>query len=167
MSHATGLTSQSEDYLEAIYELSADKGAARARDIARRLSVHKSTVTGALQSLSEKGLVDYTPYEATRLTARGHKVARDIARRHAMISRFLSDVLQLDAERAQANACRIEHAIGPKLVERLVTFVDFVEESPRFRAAWLKRIGVPCDCHAAGDLCLHCRRRHEEADSDR
>jgi DtxR family Mn-dependent transcriptional regulator len=155
------LTSQGEDYLEAIYHLRAERGLARARDIARRLGVHKSTVTGALHSLAEKGLVQYAPYEAAGLTREGERRARDVIRRHEAIGRFLSEVLLLDAERSQENACRIEHAIGPKLLERLLKFVGFVEESPRFRAAWLTKMGVPCTCREKGKPCRHCAARRK------
>ena len=52
------LSSNMEDYLEAIFHISKEKQAARAKDIADRLMVNKSSVTGALRSLSEKGLVN-------------------------------------------------------------------------------------------------------------
>ena len=43
-----------EDYLEAIFWIVKSKGAARAKDIAERLRVKASSVTGALQALKEK-----------------------------------------------------------------------------------------------------------------
>lgn len=155
------LTSQGEDYLEAIYHLRAERGLARARDIALRLGVHKSTVTGALHSLAEKGLVEYAPYEAAGLTREGRRRARDVIRRHEAIGRFLSEVLMLDAARSQESACRIEHAIGPRLVERLLEFSAFFEESPRFRSAWLQKMGLPCSCREKDKLCRHCAARRE------
>jgi len=158
------LTSQSEDYLEAIYHLRAERGLARARDIAARLGVHKSTVTGALHSLAQKGLVEYAPYEAAGLTPEGQRRALDVIRRHEVIGRFLSEVLMLDAGRSQENACRLEHAIGPKLVERFIEFSAFFEESPRFRSAWLRKMGLPCSCRVAGKLCRHCRERRRNED---
>ena len=62
------LSSNMEDYLEAIYHISSKKQAARAKDISDRLKVNKSSVTGALRSLSEKGLVNYAPYDLITLT---------------------------------------------------------------------------------------------------
>lgn len=156
------LTSQGEDYLETIYHLRAERGLARARDIALRLGVHKSTVTGALHGLAQKGLVEYTPYEAAGLTAEGERRALDVIHRHEVIGRFLSEVLMLDAQRSQENACRIEHAIGPRLVERFMEFSAFFEESPEFRAAWMERVGLPCSCREKGKLCCHCAARREE-----
>jgi DtxR family Mn-dependent transcriptional regulator len=139
------LTAQSEDYLEAIFDLGADTGAARPGDIAGRLGVHKSTVTGALHSLAEKGLVNYAPYEAASLTAEGERLARAVARRHEAVARFLGGVLQFDDHTAQANACRIEHAVDPQVIDRLLRFVDFLEGCPRFHEQWHRTWGAACD----------------------
>ena len=75
MATTQSLSSNMEDYLEAIYHISSEKQAARAKDISDRLKVNKSSVTGALRSLSEKGLVNYAPYDIITLTAVGEQVA--------------------------------------------------------------------------------------------
>ena len=128
-----------EDYLEAISQLTEEKGNARVRDIALAVSVHKSTVTAALKSLAEKDLVSYAPYQVATLTDRGSRVAEDIARRHDLIRRFLSEVLQLDEETAEGNACRMEHAMDREALARLRSFVEFVESHPRGGSGWIKR----------------------------
>ena len=111
-----------EDYLEAIAWLEGDKGVARARDIAAALSVHKSTVTAALRSLAEKGLVHYSAYEAATLTADGKKIADDVIRRHKIIRDFFTEVLAVDPGVADTNACRIEHVLDAEVLERLAEF---------------------------------------------
>ena len=128
-----------EDYLEVIARLIGEKGVARVRDIAHALSVHKSTVSSALKSLSAKGLVEHNPYEAATLTARGQQVADEVARRHQVISRFLEEVLLIDEDMAQANACRMEHVLDKQVMERLRLFASFVKECPRTGQDWLGR----------------------------
>jgi DtxR family Mn-dependent transcriptional regulator len=108
-----------EDYLEAILVLERRKGAARVRDIAVELSVHKSTVTAALKQLAEKGFLNYSPYEIATLTKSGRRVAEDINRNHQTIRCFLTDVLGLGAKRAEANACRMEHVLDPVVITRM------------------------------------------------
>ncbi len=81
MGGSVELSESLEDYLEAIYHLVAEKQVARSRDIATRLRVGRSSVTGALQALSEKGLVNYEPYEAITLTRGGRAAAARRARR--------------------------------------------------------------------------------------
>jgi DtxR family transcriptional regulator, Mn-dependent transcriptional regulator len=116
------ISSTLEDYLETILVLTNEKGAARVRDISVCLGVHKSTVTSALKSLCDKGLLNYAPYEIATLTDEGKKIAKGVRRIHKTIYRFLKDTLLLDEETAEQNACRLEHVMDRKVVDRLVLF---------------------------------------------
>ncbi|MCK4379164.1 MAG: metal-dependent transcriptional regulator, partial [Deltaproteobacteria bacterium] len=62
------LTSNMEDYLEAILTLQEEQKVARVRDIARQLKVKMPSVTGAVRNLAEKGLVNYERYSFVTLT---------------------------------------------------------------------------------------------------
>jgi len=135
----TGLTATLEDYLEAIGQLAFEKGNARIRDIARALSVREPTVTAALKRLSGKKLVHYAPYQAVTLTARGQELAQRIGRRHRVIRELLADVLCVDAEAANENACRMEHAIDERVLDKLIAFIDFVKHSPENGDRWIAR----------------------------
>lgn len=130
MPDALELSAALEDYLEAMAQVIAEKGTARVRDIAAALSVHKSSVTGALRSLSEKGLVDYAPYEIATLTPEGQEVARRIVHRHEVIRHFLVEVLSVREELAEADACRMEHDLDREVLERLRLFAEFVKRCP-------------------------------------
>ena len=138
MAQKSTLNASAEDYLEAIFQLVGENGAARTGDIARRLGVHKSTVTGALHGLADKGLVNYSPYAAAGLTARGRRVAGEIVRRHQVLHRFLREVLLLDEPVAEANACRIEHGLDRQVVDRLVAFIESVDDGED-RREWVER----------------------------
>jgi DtxR family Mn-dependent transcriptional regulator len=129
MSEAENLSAPLEDYLETIAELIEDHGSARAGQIAKELSVHKSTVTAALQSLSRKGLVNYAPYQAATLTTDGESRAAEIIRRHESIKRFLTDVLLIADPVAEENACRLEHTLDDEVLARMGQFADFLELS--------------------------------------
>ena len=115
-----------EDYLETILALSQVGGDARVRDISERLSVHKSTVTAALKTLSEKKLVEHEPYGAVVLTDAGRLIASRVARNHAVVKRFLQEVLLVDAQTAEDNACRMEHVMDKAVLDRLVAFAEFM-----------------------------------------
>jgi len=120
-----------EDYLEAISRVISKSKVARVRDVAAAMGVHKSTVTAALKSLSEKGLVEYSPYEVTTLTASGREAASEVLQRHELIREFLTDVLLIDEDVADANACRMEHAMEPQVLERLAVFAELAKENRR------------------------------------
>ena len=123
------ISASAEDYLEAIFRLIAQKGAARVRDIADALSVHKSTVSWTLKSLAEKGLVNYSRYEITTLTTLGEKIAQDVHWRHEVIGRFLMEILGVGDKAADANACRMEHVLDSEVMDRLALLLDFAKHA--------------------------------------
>jgi DtxR family Mn-dependent transcriptional regulator len=118
------LTASLEDYLEAILRLAGEGVGARAADIAKLLRVGKSAVTAALKTLASRGLVVYEPYHPITLTDKGQQAAEEIRKRHRVVRGFLEDVLGIEAETAEANACRIEHAIDAEVLSRLDDFVE-------------------------------------------
>ena len=123
------LSRSMEDYLEAIYNLKVRREVARVKDIARELDVKMPSVTGAIRSLVDKGLVRHQPYECVELTDEGLDRARAVAHIHSAVKEFLVSVLDLSEEDAEREACGIEHAIEPDTLDRLLKFVDFVRSS--------------------------------------
>lgn len=153
MANRQALSSNMEDYLEAIFHISAEKQAARAKDIAERLKVNKSSVTGALRSLSEKGFVNYAPYDIITLTAEGQALAKDIVRRHEALKDFFVKILLIDDAEAEAASCKVEHAISEKILDRIINFVEFMEICPRGGREWLKGFRRHCE---NGDTSIKC-----------
>jgi len=161
MAHRTALSSNMEDYLEAIFHISAEKQAARAKDIADRLKVNKSSVTGALRSLSEKGYVNYAPYDIITLTDEGKIIAEDVVRRHETLKDFFIKILLVEEKDAEEASCKIEHAISDQILNRIINFVEFVEICPRGGQEWIKGFRRHCEkgdtsnrCANAIALCL-------------
>jgi DtxR family Mn-dependent transcriptional regulator len=133
------LNESMEDYLEAILFLETEQRVARVKDIAERIGVVQGSVSTALKSLAEKGLINYEPYRFITLTPAGQTIAREITRRHEVISGFLASVLQLNIDLTEKNACRMEHAMDSTVVDRLVEFIDFINQCPRTGADWIER----------------------------
>ena len=153
MSRAQPLSANMEDYLEAIFHISEEKQAARAKDIADRVQVNKSSVTGALKSLSEKGLVNYVPYDIITLTVKGKKLAAEIVRRHEALKEFFVKILLIDKDEAEEASCRVEHTVSKNIIDRLIHFVEFMEICPRGGQEWLKGFRRHCE---KGDTANRC-----------
>jgi len=132
------LTPAMEDYLEAIFNLSREKRVVRVKDIAKRLGVKMPTVTSMLKTLSERGLVDYEKYEYLELTQKGSAVGEEIDRRHHVLRSFLTDILKIDLEKADEEACKMEHAISSSTLERFIEFMEFIQFCPRVGLDWLE-----------------------------
>lgn len=122
------LTSNMEDYLEAIGSLSQSKKAVRVKDLAKILNVRTSSVNSALATLSKAGLVIHERYGYIELTKKGVNFAQDIQNRHNTLTRFLTEVLNIKPEVAVREACKIEHSISPTTFKKLKEFVEFASK---------------------------------------
>ena len=146
-----------EDYLEAVLILVRRGRVARVRDIAAHLGVGKSSVTGAAKTLAKRGLVNYEPYQFITLTDRGRELAEEVSARHVLLREFLSDVLGLDEEAAEANACRMEHAVDAELLEQLGKFSVFVRSCPRAGESWVRSFVERCGSgDVDSEVCTRC-----------
>jgi DtxR family Mn-dependent transcriptional regulator len=152
------LSASLEDYLEAIHNVVAEKQAVRAKDIARRLKVRAASVTGALHLLAERGLINYAPYDVITLTAEGERIARDVAHRHQVLKSFFMTILCVSEAEAEENACKLEHAISPKVLQRLTMLADFIERCPRVGMRWLDEFETYCRLGKIGEGCHACIR---------
>jgi DtxR family transcriptional regulator, Mn-dependent transcriptional regulator len=130
------LSSSLEDYLESIFFIAKEKGAARPKDIAERLNVKAASVTGALKLLAERKLVNYAPYDVVTLTPTGKRIAKDISKKHKALLGFFSDVLDIPREEVEEFACKMEHSIPDHVLERFVEFAEFVNKCPNRGAIW-------------------------------
>ena len=144
MTKAEGLSESMEDYLEAILSLVRANKVARVRDIAAALQVAMPSVTAALKTLAQRKLVNYQAYQFVTLTDRGNELAAQVARRHSDLSDFLVSVLGLSARDAQANACRMEHAMDEIVLRRLRQLADFINRCPLAGAAWIEQFKRSC-----------------------
>ena len=131
------LTPAMEDYLEAIYNLGKEKRVVRVKNIAKRVGVKMPTVTNMLKALSKGGFIDYEKYEYLELTDKGIEVGREIHRRHKVFRNFLTDILKVDFEKANEEACKMEHAVSPSTMDRLIEFMEFTQSCPRTGSSWL------------------------------
>jgi len=153
MSKTKKLTASQEDYLEAIYQISREKRAARAKDIASFVGVRASSVTSALRTLANLGLINYAPYDLITLTEKGEQAARGIVGKHNALKKFLTDVLGVEGREAEDAACRMEHSVPGRIVERLVKYAEYVELCPRGGMTWESGFGFYCKEGCAADSC--------------
>ncbi len=120
------LSASLEDYLEAIFNLSGESNVARSKDIAKLLGVSKSSVTGALRVLKERGLANYKPYDSITLTKTGRIAAAEIVRKHNILKSFFVNVLGIETDIAHQAACKAEHTLGSEVITRLLCFIELV-----------------------------------------
>src|ERR1700730_13502054 len=119
-----------QDYLKAIF-LAGGGEAAKAADVARRLSVSRASVSKLVRVLERDGLVARKAGgQALHLTAKGRRVALGVVRRHRIVESFLHRELAVPLDRLHAEAERIEHAVSDDVAQRLEPFMHFPELDP-------------------------------------
>ena len=124
------LSHSAQDYLEAVYVLADKDGLTRVKEVADYLDVKKPSVVSAMKGLMKKGLVHHQHYGCLELTPEGRTLAKDIHNRHQVLFRFLHQVLDVDQETAEADACKLEHHISRETLGQLVKFVEFTDAFP-------------------------------------
>ncbi|WP_440952999.1 metal-dependent transcriptional regulator [Methanococcoides sp. FTZ1] len=113
-----------EEYLETILSLSNNgELSVKNKDVADELGVSQAAVSEMVQKLTDGGLVDHQPYQGIRLTKNGLMQARKLRRKHHVIEKFLSEVLEIDPDVSHNEACGLEHAVSDIVVESMCRFM--------------------------------------------
>lgn len=126
-----------EDYLESIYNSLNRRGHAKTNEIARDLGVKAPSVTEMFQKLERRGYINYRKYEGVTLTKKGTEVAKGVSEVHENTRKFL-EMLQVSAEQADEDACKVEHSLSEESITQLNRFIEFVEGCPEQEARWLQ-----------------------------
>ena len=125
--HATATI---EDYLGGIYDLAGSGKPVIGARLAMHMGVSAPTVTETLKRIARDGYVRIGPDKEVRLTKKGLALAESIARRHRLLERWITDVLGLDWATAHDEAHRLEHALSPKVEERLAKLLGMPSTCP-------------------------------------
>ena len=123
-------TASTEDYLEAIYDLTGSGGPVIGARLARHMKVSPPAVTEALQRMARAGYLRLDPGKQIVLTRRGRTLAEVMARRHRLLERWLTDILGLDWTEAHEEAHRLEHALSPRVEDRLAVILGMPSTCP-------------------------------------
>lgn len=121
------LTIANEDYLECVVRIEREDGeteGVRSVDIAQRLGVSKASVNKAVTALKNQGMVEQSHYGKVMLTDLGRQVGNDVWRRHRMLRVFLTQELGVEFERADEEACQMEHALSEDTMDRWISYLE-------------------------------------------
>ncbi len=120
----TKVSMSHEEYLEAIVMLGGTTTqAVRSVDVANKLEVSKASVSKAISSLREAGMLDQPYYGDITLTEAGYEYGAALLKREKMLERFLVEKIGLSPEEAEEEACHIEHCISDEAFEKWLAFL--------------------------------------------
>jgi DtxR family Mn-dependent transcriptional regulator len=127
---ANHTTASVQDYLAAIYDLAgSDKPVIGAR-LAKHMGISAPAVTESVQRMSRGGYVKVGRGKQLSLTTKGREIAEVMARRHRLLERRLTDTLGLNWTDAHEEAHRLEHALSPRVEDRLAEMLGMPSTCP-------------------------------------
>lgn len=135
----TGLTSGLEDYIEEIYVAYLCNKPLKAAKLARKLDISRASVSEALAKLKNKGLINYVGYEPINLTENGIIAAKKVYEKHNTLTQFFEQVLGIDKLEASENACKIEHIVSQKILDRMTEFTEFCQNNKELLEGYKKK----------------------------
>jgi len=112
-------------YLLAIARQTEDEIAPRAADIARALDISRAAVSLQLRALRENNLVEVGKNHRISLTSEGLELVSRILTKRKIIISFLMEILGVDPENAEEDACKIEHLISGETGAAMARFIRF------------------------------------------
>ena len=110
-----------EDILEEILNLKKDR--TNITDLAVLETRGKEEFDSALSQLKANGCV-LEDEKGLYLSEAGLKKAESVARKHAVLENFLTNVLGQKPDAASEEACRLEHKISTETINKLDSFMD-------------------------------------------
>ena len=107
-----------ENYLETILMIKKEKGNVRSIDIANHLNFTKPSVSVAMKSFREDGLVTVDSDGNINLTDKGMEIAEKVYERHEIIAKALMK-MGVDEKIAYEDSCKIEHDISVQTFDKI------------------------------------------------
>jgi DtxR family transcriptional regulator, Mn-dependent transcriptional regulator len=129
MSHAQATVAE-EEYLQTIFWLQEAGLPMTGANVARAMQLSAPTVHEMIGRLERDGYVTRGADKALAFTEHGREHAEGSVRRHRLIERFLTDVLGIPWDDVHEEAERLEHAMSPKLEERMLAAIGDAKTCP-------------------------------------
>jgi Mn-dependent DtxR family transcriptional regulator len=134
------VTHSAAHYLLAVAAFAKSGRDPRAVDVARLLDVSRAAVSLQIRSLRDNRLVDVADDHRIHLTRTGADLVARIASKREVLRLFFVDVLGVDPETAERDACKIEHLISEQSGAALVNFIGCLRADEAALAELVGRI---------------------------
>src|SRR3984957_9945660 len=134
-----------EEYLQILFWLQEAGLSMTGANVARAMQLSAPAVHEMIGRLERDGYVTRGQSRVISFTADGAEQAETIVRRHRLIERFLTDVLQIPWDEVHEEAERLEHAMSPTLEARMLAAIGDAKTCPHGHpiVAGARLAGVP------------------------
>jgi len=152
------LTHSAAHYLMTIHELLKEHGYARVTDIAKRLNITRGSCSISLKPLKKRGLVVEDENRFLQLSDEGQRLAEQVERNDELLEELFRDVLGVDPEQAEIDACKIEHLLSLDASIQLANFMACIRSKTDEVQTFLKELRKQStSCTHDSDTCSICQ----------
>ncbi|MDO5520838.1 MAG: iron dependent repressor, metal binding and dimerization domain protein [bacterium] len=120
------LTPTMEDYLEMIYRLLLRNPVVRIGELSVQLNVKPSSSTKIVQTLKEKGYINYEQYSYISLTEQGEALGAYLYARHNILHDFFCTVNHSNSELEVVEM--VEHFIDKETLENIEHLTHYLHD---------------------------------------
>lgn len=153
------LTHSAAHYLMTIHELLQTHGYARVTDIAKEMNITRGSCSISLKPLKKRGLVVEDENKFLHLSDRGKMLAELVERNDELLETFLRDVLGVDPEQSEIDACKIEHLLSIETSLKLAHFIECVKSGSKAVTHFLEELRKDTPgCTHDVEQCEFCQR---------
>ena len=135
---ANPLTHSAAHYLMAINTLLDERGYARVTDVARELNITRGSCSISLKPLKERGLVTVDDNKFLQLSEEGKRLAGLVEQNDKVLESLFVNILGVEQEQAEIDACKIEHLLSLETSMHLAAFVKFMTSKQKVCSDFLK-----------------------------
>ena len=119
-----------EEYLQTIFWLQEAGLPMTGANVARAMQLSAPTVHEMIGRLERDGYVARGADKALSFTDTGREHAEGVVRRHRLIERFLTDILEIPWDEVHEEAERLEHWMSPVVEERMLRAIGDAKTCP-------------------------------------
>ncbi|MBA3300716.1 MAG: metal-dependent transcriptional regulator, partial [Thermoleophilaceae bacterium] len=123
-------THAEEEYLQTIYWLLEARLPVTGANIARAMRLSPPTVHEMLGRLESDGYVERRADKSYGFTDTGNVQASSIVRRHRLIERFLTDVLEIPWDQVHEEAERLEYWMSDTVEQKMLAAIGDAQTCP-------------------------------------
>ncbi len=134
-----------EEYLQSLFWLQEAGLPMTGANLSRAMQLSAPTVHEMIGRLERDGYITRAQDRSISFTGSGAEHAEGIVRRHRLIERFLTDVLEVPWDEVHEEAERLEHAMSPVLETRMLAAIGDAKTCPHGHpiVAGARLAGVP------------------------
>jgi DtxR family Mn-dependent transcriptional regulator len=119
-----------EEYLQTIFWLQEAGLAMTGANVARAMQLSAPTVHEMVGRLERDGYITRAPDKTIAFTDNGREHAEGVVRRHRLIERFLTDILEIPWDEVHEEAERLEHWMSPQVEAKMMAAIGDAKTCP-------------------------------------